>query len=353
MPNAINDIVQVNITSESSSVSRTGFGTPLLVPGTAHATFAPRTRLYEGGGTQILASMVTDGFATTSEAYLQASSALRQDPQIGSVKIGRVDAGDADAAAAYAAITAADEDFTGFCWGTRAEADILALAAANETTNHIYIAQTADAAVLAETAGNVLEDLEGLGYRKTALMFHDPSTEDYADAAWLARGLVADLDVAGGQITWANKELIGIATDDLTSAQRSYIHGLNGNTYETRAKSKLTRDGKMVGGEYIDVTLGILWLDARITEDVFAALAGTPTRIPLSQDGIDIIEAIVRRRLQIAVDNGILLEFEITTPTFDQVSSSDRAARTLRNVFFRATIAGALHTIQIDGKVSV
>lgn len=358
MTTEVDDIVRVNITQESSAVSRAGFNTLLVIPAAAHAVFAGRTQ--EFSGSSILQDMVTAGFAETDQAYLQASAALAQRPRHSKIKVGRIDAADANLTASMNAIEAEDPDFYGFVHGSRAEADILELAAWTESNGrHLYGAQTEDAAVTAETAGNVLEDLEGQAYRRTHLTFHDPNTEDYFDAAWSARGLIADLDVRNGQITWANKTLSGISAANvsgsytLTGAQRSYIHGLNGNTYERRMGRNITRNGTLADGEFIDVQVGIDWLDNRMTEDVFAAIAGTATRIPMSQAGINTIELIVRKRLQLAVDNGILLDYSVEVPTFEEVSTSDRATRLLRNVSFSGTIAGAIHTVQMEGRVSV
>jgi len=352
MPTNISDIVNVSITIESSAVSRQGFGTPLLVPGAAHAVFAGRQQLYSGSS--ILTDMAADGFATNSAAYLMAASALRPTPRINALIIGRIDAGDADVTESFNEISAEDDtSWYAMAWGTRVEASILLLAAAVESSGHIYIAQTADAAVLAETAGNVLEDLQTAAYRRTAGFYHAPSTEDYLDAAMVARGSVADLDVRGGQITWANKELPGITPDTLTGAERAYIHSLNGNTYERRAGRNITRNGTSAQGEFIDVQVTVDWLQARLTEDVFGVLAGTATKIPFDQSGIDLIETVVRKRLDIAVQNGHLISYTIEMPRYEDVLDADLALRTLRNVRFRGVLAGAIHTVEIVGTVSV
>lgn len=352
MTTEVDDIVRVNITQEDSAVSRAGFSTLLAVPSAAHAVFPERVRTYSGG--DILGDMVTDGFATTDEAYLQIAAALAQRPRHGTVKVGRADAGDANLTATMNAIEADDPDFYGFVHGTRTEADLLELAAWTESNGrHLYGAQSGDAAITAQTAGNVLEDLQAQAYRRTFLAFHAPATEDYFDARWMARGLIADLDTRKGQITWANKTLAGAAFDALTGGERSYIHGLDGNTYERRMAKNITRNGTLIDGEFIDVQVGIDWLDNRMTEDVFAAITGTPTRIEMSQAGLDAIELVVRKRLQLAVDNGILLSYDVSVPTFEEVSTSDRAARLLRNVSFSGVIAGAIHTAQLEGRVSV
>lgn len=252
------------------------------------------------------------------------------------------------------AIEAEDaESWYGFAFNTRAAELIVDLAAWAEARVRLFSATSSDSAVAAGTAGNVLLRLQALAYRNTFYTFNDPSTELYIDCAFLARGLVADLDARGGQITWANKELPGQEPDVLTGAERTAIHDANGNTYERRAGKNITREGRTVQGDYIDVTTTIHWLDSRMTEDVFAAITGVSTKIPFTQSGIDLIEAVVRRRLQIAVDNGHLSSFTVTIPTIDEVEDSDLEDRTLRNVQFSGVLAGAIHRVIVNGSVSV
>jgi hypothetical protein len=244
------------------------------------------------------------------------------------------------------------EDWYGFAFDTRADEAIFDLATWTEARSRIFSAQTENPDDLAGTGG-ILERLQLAAFRRTFTWWHDPATEDYLDVAILARGLTADLDVVGGQITWANKELAGITPDVLTGGERTAIHGFNGNTYERRGGKNITRNGVMAQGEFIDVMTTIDWGDARLTEDIFAALTGTPTKIPFTQPGIDVIEAVTRKRSQIGVENGHFSRYEISIPTIEEVDDSDLEARLLRNVRARWFIAGAIHTVHAEVGVSV
>lgn len=350
MPNDINDIVDVTITAESSAISRQGFSTPMFV--STHEIDDPvRVKYFEGD--DILGDMVADGFATSSVAYLQVAAALRQEPRIAKVAIGRRDTTDADVDATMNAIAA--EDDTGwhvFAHETRTAADIEDLAAWTSTRNHQYIAQTNDAAVPAGTAGNIAAVLQTAGHRRTALLVRQVA-EDRADAAWVGRCCTADLDVADGAVTWALKELVGITPDTYTSAQRATIHGYNANTYEKRAGRNITFPGKSSHGEYIDIQTLIDWTDARMTEDLFGTLASTPTRIPFSPAGMAVFDLLVRQRLQIAANNGLYVEFTVTMPAYEDLLSDDIAARVLRTIAWTATPAGAIHTVKVRGRVAI
>lgn len=79
----LSQIVSVSISANSTTASRQGFGTPLLL--SYHTRFAERYRIYSS-----TAEMVSDGFATYDEAYRMASAAFRQDPTVAEVVVGRL-----------------------------------------------------------------------------------------------------------------------------------------------------------------------------------------------------------------------------------------------------------------------
>jgi hypothetical protein len=85
---SIKDIVNVQITRETTPVSQLGFGT-MMVLGT-HKVFPERIRFY-----QTADAMLDDGFGADSPEYEAASLALSQIPSPVRVAIGRRDADDA------------------------------------------------------------------------------------------------------------------------------------------------------------------------------------------------------------------------------------------------------------------
>ena len=358
MTTVINDIADIVITAESSAVSRAGFSSLLLVPGTPHTVFADRLVQYVGP--DILGQLVDAGFTTSDEAYEMAQAALAVSPQPSTLWIGRAAAGDADVTATMNAIAAADlgsqgtgnEVFYPFAFGTRTAADLEELAAWSETQTHLFVAATADTAVRDGTGGNIAETLRDAAYRNTVLLY--AGNGDYVEVAMAARAVVADLDAVGGQITWSNKELAGITPTSLTGAQRATIHGYNCNTYERRMGKGITRQGWVCQGEFADVQTTIHWLDARMTEDVFAVLVNTPTKIDFDDDGISLIETAVRKRLDISAQNKHTSPtYTLRVPTMAEVLESDFSARTLRNLRFSTRARGAIHTVSVRGRISV
>jgi len=82
---ALDDIVNVVITTQTVPISQVGFGTPLIM--SYHTHFATRAKEYSAS--TALADMVTDGFATSDPAYLAAQAILSQNPRPNKIILGR------------------------------------------------------------------------------------------------------------------------------------------------------------------------------------------------------------------------------------------------------------------------
>lgn len=170
------------------------------------------------------------------------------------------------------------------------------------------------------------------------------------EAAWC--GYMAPRDP--GSATWAFKTLQGVGADVLTSTQRTFIATTSGgNHYTEEAKVAITRPGKTFGGEWIDVVLGIAWIEARAAEAIFALLANEP-KVPYTEAGVGQIEAVLRGVLREAQKRGIIdAGWTITHTAVEDQETADRAARILRGLEFAARLAGAIHTVNLVGTVTV
>lgn len=193
----------------------------------------------------------------------------------------------------------------------------------------------------------------------TALMANDAAwglftaepRSTFKEAAWFSNMLPRD----PGSATWAYKVLDGIGADTWTPTERALIEASahKANHYAAEASIGITRPGKMFGGEWIDVVRGLAWLEARMEERIFAALVNNP-KIPYTDSGISIIGAEVSAQLQEAEDRGVIDSgWTVTLPTAAGQATADRAARILRDLDFAARLAGAIHTVNIAGTVTV
>lgn len=79
---SLDDIVNVSITTATTTPTRKGFGTPLLAA--YHAHWTNRSREYKS-----LKGLTDDGFTTLEPAYLWATKVFSQNPRPKAVRIGR------------------------------------------------------------------------------------------------------------------------------------------------------------------------------------------------------------------------------------------------------------------------
>lgn len=171
----------------------------------------------------------------------------------------------------------------------------------------------------------------------------------FAEAAWLGDMLPRD----PGSATWAFKSLKSLGADAWTSTERTFIETTShANSYTTEAGVDITRPGKTFGGEWIDVVIGLDWLEARLQERLFALLVNNG-KIPYTNAGVALIVAEVRAQLREAQDRGVLAGgWSVTFQDVADADPADKAARILRGVEFSATLAGAIHSMDIVGTVT-
>lgn len=224
---------------------------------------------------------------------------------------------------------------------THADADILEIAEAIEAREKIYVTSTSSSAVKTNVTTDLASQLKDLGYQKTALMWKADANQNYPECAWTAY----QLQPLPGSNTWAYKTLTGTSVDRLTGTETTNLKAKNVNTYENIGGVNATTGGKMVGGEYIDIMVGVLWLTARMRERIWFRMVNT-SKIAYTNAGIAIIEAEVRAQLQEGIRNNFLADSPapvIYVPDALSVDPNLRATRVLEDLSFEARLAGAIN----------
>ncbi len=267
------------------------------------------------------------------------------------------DHADPGLAADLAAIALEDSSWYGMLFGFGSKACIDAISDFAEANKKLYFAQTQDSAVItlsngADTGGS--QTIAGLLKADTKFrtaLIYNAKTDAFADCAWA--GVCLPLDP--GSETWAFKTLAGVSVSTLTATHRTNALAKYCNIYETIAGVNVTNKGTVSGNEWIDFIRFRDWLEARMSEGIFAALAASK-KIPYTDAGIAVIEGIVRSWLQAGVAVGGLAADpapEVTVPRAADVSSTDKSNRVLNNVKFDAVAAGAIQAVNISGVISV
>lgn len=346
---ALKDIVNVNITRQTTAVAVAAFNVPLILSTFATTTkFTGRTRSY-GSAKEV----ADDGFAESDAVYKIASAIFMQNPSVSRVVVGRRDSGDASIAATMSAIQAEDDSWYGVI-AAQAIVEGLGenLAAWIETNKKFCIMWTDSEDVYNPAKSDDLAStLKGLSYDRTATIYHaTPATgADYPDAAWMGEGFPYE----PGTSTYAYKTLKGIAPDNVTGKETT-LQNKNCNYYSEVGGVNITQEGKVASGEWIDIIIGTDWIEARLREAVYSALKNN-RKIPYDDTGIAIIEGLVKGVLNEAASKGILQQDSIvvTVPRYADIPQADKIARKLPDVNFTALYQGAIHRTTINGTISV
>lgn len=256
------------------------------------------------------------------------------------------------------AIVAENAGWYGLTLVSRNALTILHAAAWTETQPRLFIAQSSDADILTTANTDVAYDLEQLGYNRTALLYY-PTNTTYADMAWLANRLAADLDVQ--QTVWYNVTLVGVApTSSLTETQKTNVLNKNANLYLTMGSVGSTGQGLVASGLNLDEITTIDWVTARVREAITALLlreANALRKVPYTQEGFAQIGARINAVLQqglraehFALDSRGDGPF-VVLPSLENVDPADRTARILR-VQFYALLAGAVREVVVSGALT-
>lgn len=283
-----------------------------------------------------------DGEVFAARAYTSISSADQ-------LLWGRVNStADYGIATDLAAIAAVRNDWFGLIVDNQSELIINAAAAWAETNRKLLAFTSGDTLGItgAAAGGDVFDDQEVASRAFTFGVYSD-SPHEHAAAALMGR----IFPLKPGQATWAHKTLRNVSAQELSATHRSNLEAKNGNWYCSVSGKAITFPG-MTGLDFIDVSRTVEWVKTRWQEDVFLALSNADKQ-PFTDKGIGAVEAAMRGVWIEGIGNGALNDdLALTMPLADDVSAADKAARTLTGVKANGTVAGAIHTVEIQGTIS-
>lgn len=348
---ALKDIVEVNITRQTTSVAVAAFNVPLILSQFATSkttTTFTRARVYGS-----VAEMASDGWASTDAVYKIANAIFSQNPSVNKIVVGRKDSGDASIDAALNAIANENNDWYGVVVDQAMVANFADVASWVETAKKFAIFWITDVNAYDASKSTDLASVLKLANRnRSAVVWHAIPTggADYPDAAWMGEGFPYE----PGTSTWAYKTLNGVTPDTLLASQETALKGKNCNYYTTVGGVSITQEGKVASGEYIDIIIGTDWIEARLREAVYSALVNN-RKIPYDDTGIAMIEGLVKGVLNEAASKGILQadSIAVTVPKYADIPQADKLARKLPDVKFSALYQGAIHSVTINGTISV
>lgn len=193
------------------------------------------------------------------------------------------------------------------------------------------------------------------GIRHTVLFYCDATEEAPVPVAALV-GETAGREA--GSFTYKNLILKGIAPQELSDAQISAIHEKGGITFVEKAGDYVTSEGKVAGGEYIDVIDSEDYVIQQLafrTQKVLNSMA----KVPYDNNGIAMLESVAIDVLQSAYNSGMIAVKEDGSPNYtvsyalrEDTTEDDRSNRKYLGGTFFFALAGAVHEAEITGTIT-
>lgn len=346
---ALRDYADIIVSFEAQTVTRAGFGTLLFL--TEDTTEAAGTVTPVFGS---LSEVEDFGYATDSEPYKAAAAAFAAGADQGFSRLKIAHKSDTastptDWVESIGTAEETDSDWYALAIESRDAAVINDVADNIQARDKQFFGVTNEPGVLdAQDDTDVASSLLSRALGKISIVYHEQADTEYLDMAWLAYRLPSQ----PGTVSWDAIELPGITQNDFSSGEVAALRAKRCNYYATVAGGGYTYGGfTSQPGMYMDIVRGIAWLQQRMQED-YVAYKRSVDRIPYVGGGAIIESEVVRRRLDIAVDRGVIADnYTVTVPRWQDQDPTDRAERHYPGIEFDATYVGAVNTVQVSGIV--
>ena len=249
-------------------------------------------------------------------------------------------------------------------WNTRGFQ--LAVAAWAETNKKPYMIQTADPqALVGPDATNqpITEAIKILDYDYSSANYYSVDAERFA-YLWAVRKLATSPDTIS--VDWAYADLIGLTAPLQSLSQRTILDTANAGYFGGFFGNNVAFRGETGSGLTLENRVTIDWLEARIAEDVSAALlnaSANDRKLPYSDPGFNNVRGIVQARLETGLSTShLLVELDplsgertsptATVPRRSAVSAGDESAKNVP-VTFNATTANSIQQVSVTGYLSL
>lgn len=240
-------------------------------------------------------------------------------------------------------------------------AQVQAVAADIEARVKVFCHSSQDATILdAATTTDIASLLSTSDYRRTFSFYH-PDPTMYPHVSAFARAFTVDFGGTDTTITLKFKQLPGVSSTDLTTTQKLATEGKDCNVYTTVGTVAILAEGVMANGIFFDEVHGVDWLTDAIENNVFGYMFTRPTKVPLTDKGGASLEQQVIRALDEGVQNGLLAPgtdiagnflangYSTSVQKVADMNQADVDNRVAPTITFKALLAGAVHTVEING----
>lgn len=345
--------VEVVITRETTPVTQTGFGMPLIIGTKGTTTFDTLgyricNNLAEVAGL-VPATEGNPGTAGT-EVYKIAQKIFAQTPSPEKIAVAWIDMTSATTIenGLNKIISDGHNDWYFLLSDSQSKTSVETLAAFAAANEKLYFVSQ-DKTKLLDLGASTLAN------ERSVVLCHTEALTQYPAEAWVGRCAPED----PGSITWKFKTLNGVSVSGYIGADAQAIKEKNANLVVSQGGILHTTEGTTLSGEYIDVIRCQDWMKNRIAESVFRLLATSP-KVPYDDRGIAMVLSTVQGVLQQATGMGIVARdtdgngmWSVSAPNRAEISTNDIANRILPDVEFTFVLAGAIHSVKIKGIITL
>jgi hypothetical protein len=250
-----------------------------------------------------------------------------------------------------AACLAEDSDFYGVVLDGGGATEITEAATWMEANTRIMACEIADSGCLdPESTSDIMYTAKGEAFTRTCIFATTIATQ-----TGLAAGILGSrLPAAPGSDTWAWKTIASVPVNAMEDAEIEAVQAKNGNVYIVLAGLNETLEGKSPSGVWMDQVRGIDWMRATMQTRCLARLASAPGKIAFTDAGISSFAAVIEGVIQDGITVGFIAStpaYVVTQPTAASIDPSIKNSRRLPGISFSATMAGAIHGLDVTGSL--
>lgn len=216
------------------------------------------------------------------------------------------------------------------------------------------------------TSADLASALKTLNLKRTFVQYS--SSSPYAAVSMFARASTVNFEANNTTITLKFKQEPSVKAEYLTETQAATLKAKNCNAFVAYLNGALIiQEGVMANGYFFDEVHGTDWLQNALQTDVFNLLYQSPTKIPQTDDGTNMIVAVIKKTMARSVNNGLVAGGQWNGPPIGQIktgdalptgyyvfaplvasqSQADREARKSVPIQVLAKLAGAVHSVNV------
>ena len=268
------------------------------------------------------------------------------------------------AAATIAAISNEDDDYYYLTAEDKSNTFILAAGADIESKVKVYRTSISEVASYAATPTGTAKDLVTAKLFRTSCFYHHEATTKFPEVAALAEIAFATT----GTVTYANRIVRAVSpslnadSKPLNTTQQGKLKTIDCD-YIARVGQALTDPaitviGKVAGNEWLDniVTRDNMQVDIQADFTNFF-IQQKASKVAFNSKGLnqcrDILASTLDQYTTEGIHNFIEPDYVITVADILTIPTADKAARTLKQLTFVATLTGAIQMTEITGTLTL